>query len=148
GRGADAPAARRRARHLASSGPAPAGVGRHARDSRHRRDRRVPSPRQPGRPRAAGRRAVLNPALPYPMPADVVPSTEETTMEATETVFDAARRLERNGTPYALVSVIRALAPASARPGDKAIVTADGTMHGWVGGGCAQPVVVRAVRQV
>jgi xanthine dehydrogenase accessory factor len=69
-------------------------------------------------------------------------------MEASETVFDAARRLERSGTPYALVSVIRALAPASARPGDKAIVTADGSMHGWVGGGCAQPVVVRAVRQV
>jgi xanthine dehydrogenase accessory factor len=69
-------------------------------------------------------------------------------MEASENVFDAARRLERSGTPYALVSVIRALAPASARPGDKAIVTADGTMHGWVGGGCAQPVVVRAVRQV
>jgi xanthine dehydrogenase accessory factor len=69
-------------------------------------------------------------------------------METSETVFDAARRLERSGTAYALVSVIRALAPASARPGDKAIVTADGTMHGWVGGGCAQPVVVRAVRQV
>jgi xanthine dehydrogenase accessory factor len=65
-----------------------------------------------------------------------------------DSVFDAARRLQQQGTPYALVSVVRALAPASARPGDKAVVTADGDLHGWVGGGCAQPAVVRTVRQV
>ncbi|MDE2628689.1 MAG: XdhC family protein [Burkholderiales bacterium] len=68
-------------------------------------------------------------------------------MNNAETVFEAARRLQQVGTPYALVSVIKALAPASARPGDKAIVTADGDFHGWVGGGCAQPAVVRTVRQ-
>ncbi len=69
-------------------------------------------------------------------------------MSTTETVFTAAQRLQQAGTPYALVSVIRALAPASARPGDKAVVTADGQLHGWVGGGCAQPAVLRTVRQV
>ena len=68
-------------------------------------------------------------------------------MNTAETVFDAARRLQQAGTPYALVSVIKALAPASARPGDKAVVTADGDLHGWIGGGGAQPTVVRAVRQ-
>jgi xanthine dehydrogenase accessory factor len=65
-----------------------------------------------------------------------------------ETVISAAHRMQSSGTPYALVSVVRALAPASARPGDKAVVTADGQMLGWVGGGCAQPVVLRTVRQV
>jgi xanthine dehydrogenase accessory factor len=69
-------------------------------------------------------------------------------MTHADTVFDAARRLHQQGTPYALVSVIKALAPASARPGDKAVVTADGDLHGWVGGGCAQPAVIRTVRQV
>ena len=69
-------------------------------------------------------------------------------MSTTETVFTTAQRLQQAGTPYALVSVIRALAPASARPGDKAVVTADGQLHGWVGGGCAQPAVLRTVRQV
>lgn len=64
-----------------------------------------------------------------------------------DTVFDAARSLQHAGTPYALVSVVKALAPASARAGDKAVVTADGELHGWVGGGCAQPAVVRTVRQ-
>ncbi|MDE2395733.1 MAG: XdhC family protein, partial [Burkholderiales bacterium] len=67
-------------------------------------------------------------------------------MNLPDTVFDTARRLQQAGQPYALVSVIKALAPASARPGDKAVVTADGTLHGWVGGGCAQPAVLRSVR--
>lgn len=69
-------------------------------------------------------------------------------MNKVDTVFDAAHRLQQAGTPYALVSVIKALAPASAHPGDKAVVTADGDFHGWIGGGCAQPAVVRTVRQV
>jgi xanthine dehydrogenase accessory factor len=69
-------------------------------------------------------------------------------MNTPDTVFSTAQRLQQAGTPYALVSVIRALAPASARPGDKAVVTADGQLHGWVGGGCAQPAVLRTVRQV
>ncbi|MDM0052716.1 XdhC family protein [Variovorax sp. J22R115] len=68
-------------------------------------------------------------------------------MNNADTVFDAAQRLQRAGKPYALVSVIKALAPASAHPGDKAIVTADGDFHGWIGGGCAQPAVVRTVRE-
>ena len=68
-------------------------------------------------------------------------------MNTTDTVFDTAHRLQQAGTPYALVSVIKALPPASARPGDKAVVTADGDLHGWVGGGCAQPAVIRTVRR-
>lgn len=62
-------------------------------------------------------------------------------------VLAFAQGLHAQGQPYALVSVLRVLAPASARPGDKAIVTADGIVHGWIGGGCAQPAVLRSVRQ-
>lgn len=62
-------------------------------------------------------------------------------------LFAAAQRLQQQGTPCALVSVLRVLAPASARPGDKAIVTAEGIQQGWIGGGCAQPAVMRTVRQ-
>jgi len=69
-------------------------------------------------------------------------------MNTAETVFEQAQLLHQSGTPYALVSVVRALAPASARAGDKAVVTADGQLHGWIGGGCAQPAVLHAVRQV
>jgi len=68
-------------------------------------------------------------------------------MNTVEAVFDSAQKFQQSGTPYALVSVIRAVAPASARAGDKAVVTSDGEMHGWIGGGCAQPAVLRTVRQ-
>jgi xanthine dehydrogenase accessory factor len=58
-----------------------------------------------------------------------------------------AQRLQQQDQAYALVTVVRAQAPASARPGDKALVTADGIVQGWIGGGCAQPAVLRTVRQ-
>lgn len=62
-------------------------------------------------------------------------------------VIAAAQRLQQQGQPYALVSVLRVQPPASARPGDKAVVTADGIACGWIGGGCAQPAVLKTVRQ-
>ena len=37
-------------------------------------------------------------------------------------------------------------APASALPGEGAVVNADGIVQGWIGGGCAQPAVLRTVR--
>lgn len=69
-------------------------------------------------------------------------------MYSTEHVLATAQRLQQAGTPYALVSVTRALPPASAHAGDKAVVTAEGELHGWIGGGCAQPAVLKTVRQV
>ena len=61
-------------------------------------------------------------------------------------ILEVAQRLQQLEQPFALVTVLRVQAPASARPGDKAIVTADGIVHGWIGGGCAQPTVIRTVR--
>ncbi|MBW4048740.1 MAG: XdhC family protein, partial [Proteobacteria bacterium] len=61
--------------------------------------------------------------------------------------INAAARLQAQQQPFALVSVLRVQPPASARAGDKALVTADGTIHGWIGGGCAQPAVIKTVRQ-
>ncbi|HXX85594.1 MAG TPA: XdhC family protein [Casimicrobiaceae bacterium] len=67
--------------------------------------------------------------------------------EASTDLFAVAQRLQQQGQPYALVSVVHTEAPASARPGDKALVTAQGIVHGWIGGGCAQPAVLHTVRQ-
>src|SRR3954463_14996211 len=39
--------------------------------------------------------------------------------------------------------VVAVQRPTSARPGARGIVHPDGTIEGWVGGSCAQPVVVR-----
>jgi xanthine dehydrogenase accessory factor len=57
--------------------------------------------------------------------------------------FSKAYELIRQGVPFATAIVVRAERPTSGKPGDKAIITADGTMHGWIGGSCAQPTVIR-----
>ncbi|HLK07233.1 MAG TPA: XdhC family protein [Candidatus Angelobacter sp.] len=48
-----------------------------------------------------------------------------------------------NGESFVTATVVRALPPTSGKPGDKAIIHADGRISGWIGGGCAQPVVVK-----
>lgn len=58
-----------------------------------------------------------------------------------------ARDLAEAGEPFALATVVRRVTPASAQPGAKALIMRDGTMRGWVGGSCAQPVVVSEARQ-
>ncbi len=63
-------------------------------------------------------------------------------------IWNTLTRLQAQGEPCAVVTVVRALSPTSGKPGDKAVVTADGTIHGWIGGGCAQPAVTRTVREV
>jgi xanthine dehydrogenase accessory factor len=45
--------------------------------------------------------------------------------------------------PHALATVIRVDPPVSARVGDKAVVTQDGHLSGWVGGACSEPIVIR-----
>ena len=39
--------------------------------------------------------------------------------------------------------MVRCERPTSAKPGAKAVIRADGTVVGWVGGACAEPVVLR-----
>jgi xanthine dehydrogenase accessory factor len=58
-------------------------------------------------------------------------------------LLDRAHDLKAGDEPFALATVVRVKYPASARPGMKAIVLADGTLEGWVGGSCAHPIVVR-----
>ncbi len=61
-------------------------------------------------------------------------------------LLDLARELNAKGESYALVTVVRAVAPTSAYVGAQAIVLADGTLHGWIGGGCAKGVVIDAAQ--
>jgi xanthine dehydrogenase accessory factor len=58
-----------------------------------------------------------------------------------------AQELAETGQPFALATVVRRVAPASAQPGAKALILPDGSMRGWVGGSCAQPVVTSEARQ-
>ncbi|HSM59668.1 MAG TPA: XdhC family protein [Longimicrobiales bacterium] len=57
--------------------------------------------------------------------------------------FRKAHELRSAGAPFATAVVVRAEKPTSGKPGDRAIVTLDGTMYGWIGGSCAQPTVIQ-----
>src|SRR5207342_1006932 len=58
-------------------------------------------------------------------------------------IFARAATLEAEGRPFAVATVVAVRRPTSARPGASGIVHPDGSIEGWVGGSCAQPVVVR-----
>lgn len=57
--------------------------------------------------------------------------------------FARAHALTQAGEPFATATVVRAERPTSGKPGDRAIITAQGELFGWIGGSCAQPTVVR-----
>lgn len=58
-------------------------------------------------------------------------------------LFPRVAELESSGGTFAVATVVAVQRPTSARPGAMGIVHPDGTIEGWVGGSCAQPVVVR-----
>jgi xanthine dehydrogenase accessory factor len=60
------------------------------------------------------------------------------------TIAERAQELIRARTPFVRATVVRAEQPTSARPGDEAILLADGTIEGFVGGECAQNSVRQA----
>ncbi|MDH3534843.1 MAG: XdhC family protein [Gammaproteobacteria bacterium] len=55
-------------------------------------------------------------------------------------------QLRSKDTPLALATVVQAISPTSGKPGDKALVSSDAIVEGWIGGGCAQPAVIEAAR--
>jgi xanthine dehydrogenase accessory factor len=54
---------------------------------------------------------------------------------------DHVQRLTSDRVPYVIATVVRARRPTSVRPGDCAVVLADGTIEGFVGGTCAESTV-------
>ena len=63
-------------------------------------------------------------------------------------VLERASELAREGQAFALATVVWRQGPSSGQLGSRAIITADGEVHGWIGGACAEPVVIREARQV
>ena len=57
--------------------------------------------------------------------------------------FATAVELEQRGEPFATATVVRIERPTSGKPGDRAIVTLDGQLNGWIGGSCARPTVIQ-----
>ncbi len=64
-----------------------------------------------------------------------------------EEILKRATELVEKGKPFAFATVVRAQSPTSARPGSKAIIETEGDIQGWIGGGCAQPAVLKSARE-
>jgi xanthine dehydrogenase accessory factor len=56
--------------------------------------------------------------------------------------------LTRRGQAFALATVVWRQPPSSSQPGARAVITADGELRGWIGGACAEPVVIREAQRV
>ncbi|GIH16401.1 XdhC family protein [Rugosimonospora africana] len=59
----------------------------------------------------------------------------------TSELLARAEHLRAQRTPFVLATVVRAQRPTSAKAGDRALVLADGTLDGFVGGTCAESTV-------
>src|SRR5437868_14364536 len=59
-----------------------------------------------------------------------------------DTFFEQTSRLRAAGDPFALATVVACQRPTAAYPGAKALIRADGTLTGWVGGSCVQSRVI------
>ncbi|HEX6138827.1 MAG TPA: XdhC family protein [Casimicrobiaceae bacterium] len=62
-------------------------------------------------------------------------------------LLQLAQALNERDEPYAMVTVVRVAPPTSAYVGAQAIVRRDGSLAGWIGGGCARDVVVAAAKE-
>jgi xanthine dehydrogenase accessory factor len=63
-----------------------------------------------------------------------------------ENIFALVIELERRREAFCLAVVTRVQAPTSGKPGFKAIVKADGTLVGWVGGSCSRHALLTESR--
>lgn len=69
-------------------------------------------------------------------------------MHATLRLEQEAEKLQARGVAYAVATIVRTVNATSAKPGDKAIIGANGDiLDGWIGGGCARGAVGRAARE-
>jgi xanthine dehydrogenase accessory factor len=64
------------------------------------------------------------------------------------TTLELAYKLSQEGKPFVLATVVWCERPTSAKPGAQAIIQSDGTITGWIGGSCAQPVVLREALRI
>lgn len=64
------------------------------------------------------------------------------------TLLQLAHQLTEAGEPFVLATVVWCERPTSAKPGAQAIIQANGQVTGWIGGSCAQPVVLREAARI
>jgi len=64
-----------------------------------------------------------------------------------DTIWEEVRQLNKRAEPHVIITVVRRVRPSSATVGDKAVVTADGKMKGFIGGHCTQSLIVEQAQE-
>ncbi len=62
-------------------------------------------------------------------------------------LLQMAADLARREVPFVLAVVVRRLPASSSQAGDTALITAAGEFHGFLGGSCTQPTVIREAQR-
>src|SRR4051794_10947986 len=62
-------------------------------------------------------------------------------------LLQMAAELAQREEPFVLAVVVRRQPASSSQAGDMALITASGAFHGWLGGSCTQPTVVREAQR-
>ena len=62
-------------------------------------------------------------------------------------ILERVSELRAARTPFVLATVVASYPPQSVRAGAKAVIFGDGTIEGWIGGGCIRPVVLDEARE-
>src|SRR5262245_5524178 len=63
-------------------------------------------------------------------------------------ILELAREMAERGEEFALATVVWRQGPSSGQAGSRALITATGQLYGWIGGACAEPVVLREAQRV
>ncbi len=64
-------------------------------------------------------------------------------MTLSEKTLNLIEQMRAQGESYCVATILRTADSTSARPGAKAVITTDGELHGFVGGGCVTGAVRR-----
>lgn len=62
-------------------------------------------------------------------------------------LLELAAELSSRHQPFLTAIVVWARGPSSGKRGSSAVILPDGTVHGWIGGACAEPVVIREAKE-
>ncbi|NNG05160.1 MAG: XdhC family protein [Inquilinus sp.] len=62
-------------------------------------------------------------------------------------ILDCMTRMTGDNQPFALATVVRTRDATSAKAGAKAVIRADSSIEGWIGGNCTRGAVVKAATQ-
>jgi xanthine dehydrogenase accessory factor len=63
-------------------------------------------------------------------------------------VMERAVELTNSGESFVMATVVWRQGPSSGQSGSRALITSDGKLHGWIGGACAEPVLIREAKKV